>query len=102
VRDAVETVLRLLPDTEPMSFRALVAGVPHRLELVVRFLAVLELYKQGAVDLVQFTSFGDLVVRRLAPGEAVFDAAAIDLDEWDEAPGDEPVDDDGVKAGRRE
>ncbi len=83
VRDAVETVLRLLPDTEPMSFRALVAGVPHRLEFVVRFLAVLELYKQGVVDLVQFTNFGDLVVRRLRAGESVAELGAFDLDEWE-------------------
>ena len=73
VRDAVDTVLRLLPASGAMSFRALVAGVPHRLELVVRFLAVLELYKQGVVDLVQFTNFGDLVVRRLAAGEVALD-----------------------------
>jgi segregation and condensation protein A len=91
VRDAVDTVLRLLPDREPMSFRALVAGVPHRLELVVRFLAVLELYKQGIVDLVQFTNIGDLVVRRLADDEVAPEAAALDLDEWDVAPEPEGI-----------
>jgi segregation and condensation protein A len=82
VRDAVEVVLRLLPETEPMSFRALVAGAPHRLEVIVRFLAVLELYKQGMVDLSQFTNFGELLVRRLADGESVLDVAS--LDDWDE------------------
>ena len=91
VRDAVDTVLRLLPEHEPMSFRALAAGVPHRLELVVRFLAVLELYKQGVVDLVQFTSFGDLVVRRLAAGEDATVLGVVDLDEWDDVePDGEP------------
>jgi segregation and condensation protein A len=83
VRDAVDTVLRLLPQSEPMSFRALTAGVPHRLELVVRFLAVLELYKQGVVDLVQFTNFGELLVRRLRPGEVALDVAS--LDDWNDA-----------------
>jgi segregation and condensation protein A len=86
VRDAVETVLQLLPDTEPVSFRTLVAGVPNRLELVVRFLAVLELYKQGMVDLVQFNNFGDLVVRRLRVGEDVGALAAVHLDDWGEEP----------------
>ncbi|HEX5586460.1 MAG TPA: ScpA family protein [Acidimicrobiia bacterium] len=86
VRDAVDTVLRLLPASEPMSFRSLVAGVDHRLELVVRFLAILELYKQGMVDLVQFNNFGDLVVRRLQANEAAAALGAYDLDEWDEAP----------------
>ena len=84
VRDAVDTMLRLLPDSEPMSFRALVAGVPTRLEFVVRFLAVLELYKQGVIDLVQFTNFGDLTVRRLRPGEVALDAAS--LDDWNDTP----------------
>ena len=49
----------------------------------MRFLAVLELYKQGLVDLVQFTNFGDLVVRRLGPDESVADIGALDLDEWE-------------------
>jgi segregation and condensation protein A len=82
VRDAVESVLRLLPTNEPMSFRALVAGAPHRLEVIVRFLAVLELYKQGMVDLTQFTNFGELMVRRLADGETALDLAS--LDDWGE------------------
>jgi segregation and condensation protein A len=87
VRDAVDVVLRLLPAAEPMSFRALVAGAPHRLEVIVRFLAVLELYKQGVVDIVQFSNFGDLLVRRLADGESVLDVAS--LADWDDEPDDE-------------
>ena len=83
VRDAVDVVLRLLPDAEPMSFRALAAAATSRLELVVRFLAVLELYKQGVVDLVQFTNFGELLVRRLRPGEVALDTAS--LDDWGDA-----------------
>jgi len=87
VRDAVDVVLRLLPAGEAMSFRAITAGAPTRLEVVVRFLAVLELYKQGFVDLEQFTNFGELMVRRLAPGEVVADE--IRLDDWDEPAVDE-------------
>jgi len=34
----------------------------ERLEVIVRFLAVLELYKQGLVDLEQPTRFADLQV----------------------------------------
>jgi segregation and condensation protein A len=91
VRDAVESVLRLLPANEPMSFRALVAGAPHRLEVIVRFLAVLELYKQGMVDLTQFTNFGELMVRRLADGETALDLAS--LDDWGEPAPAAEVDD---------
>ena len=38
--------------------------------MIVRFLAVLELYKQGMVDILQFTNFGELLVRRLQDGES--------------------------------
>jgi len=84
VRDAVESLLRLLPESEPMSFRALVSGAPERLEVIVRFLAVLELYKQGMVDILQFTNFGELLVRRLQVGESALDVAS--LADWDDAP----------------
>jgi segregation and condensation protein A len=68
VRDAIETVLALLPDRGAVRFRDLVAGVDERLEVIVRFLAVLELFKQGIVDLEQPSNFAELVVRPLEPG----------------------------------
>lgn len=63
VRDAVEELVASLPATGPISFRSLTAGLHERLEVIVRFLAVLELFKQGLVELDQATSFGDLEVR---------------------------------------
>ncbi|HET9730982.1 MAG TPA: ScpA family protein [Acidimicrobiia bacterium] len=90
VRDAIETVLALLPDQRPVHFRELTYGVREKLEIIVRFLAVLELYKQGIVDLEQIESFGALVVRPLAPGERV----ALDLtslDEWGDEPAEQEV-----------
>jgi segregation and condensation protein A len=87
VRDAIETVLALLPDRGSMRFRDLAFGANSKLEVIVRFLAVLELFKQGVVDLEQPESFADLVVRPLAPGERVaLDVAS--LAEWgdDDAP----------------
>jgi segregation and condensation protein A len=87
VRDAIETVLALLPSHGRVRFRDLTVGADRKLEVIVRFLAVLELFKQGIVDLEQPESFADLVVRPLAEGERV----ALDLgalDEWgdDDAP----------------
>lgn len=45
------------------SFRELTAGCRHRIEVVVYFLALLELYKLDHVDLEQASSFAELVVR---------------------------------------
>ena len=44
------------------TFRGLTAGIDDRLALVVHFLAVLELVKQGLADVEQATTFGDIVV----------------------------------------
>jgi segregation and condensation protein A len=86
VRDAIDTVLALLPDHGTVEFRELTFGVGEKLEIIVRFLAVLELFKQGVVDLEQVEQFGSIVVRPLAPGERVaLDLAS--LEEW----GDEPT-----------
>jgi segregation and condensation protein A len=62
VTDAVEELLDELPRTGRITFRELTGSLVERLEVVVRFLAVLELYKQGLVDLEQTTSFGALSI----------------------------------------
>ena len=82
VRDAVETILALLPSTGAVRFRDLTLGVNEKLEVIVRFLAILELFKQGVIDLEQSESFSELIVLPLAPGERVeLDLSSIaDLD----------------------
>ena len=62
VTDAVEELLAELPDSGPISFRRLTGGLVDKLDVVVRFLAVLELYKHGLVELDQAGTFGELVV----------------------------------------
>ncbi|MDT0277129.1 segregation and condensation protein A [Blastococcus goldschmidtiae] len=57
-----------------VSFRALTADCTHTLEVVARFLALLELYRQQRVTFEQLTPLGDLHVRwagREPSGEAV-------------------------------
>ena len=61
---------------------SIVGGASERLDVIVRFLAILELYKQGVVDIEQLTNFGDLRIRRLVHGEAALDAASIA--DWDD------------------
>src|SRR5688572_10975845 len=80
VRDAITVVLERLPESAPVTFRELVAGEIERLEVIVRFLALLELYKQGLVDIDQPRTLDDLVVRR-RPGDDGFDLGG--LDDWD-------------------
>jgi segregation and condensation protein A len=62
VAEAVTELLEELPYVGQISFRALPADLVDRLEVVVRFLAVLELFKQGFVDLDQPRTFGDIQI----------------------------------------
>ncbi|MBV8297220.1 MAG: segregation/condensation protein A [Acidimicrobiia bacterium] len=60
VRDALEELATELPRAGSTTFRQLTAGHRERLEIIVRFLAVLELFKRGLVDLDQAGNFGEL------------------------------------------
>lgn len=62
VTDAIGVLLDELPGAGPRSFRSLTEGLVDKVEIVVRFLAVLELFKQGMVELDQIENFGDLTV----------------------------------------
>lgn len=60
VADAVAELVDELPRVGRIGFRALTASLLERLEVVVRFLAILELCKQGLVELDQAERFGDI------------------------------------------
>lgn len=62
VGDAVLELIDELPRLGRITFARLTDGIAARLEVIVRFLALLELYKQGAIDLEQATTFGSLEV----------------------------------------
>jgi segregation and condensation protein A len=62
VADAVAELALRLPRSGPSTFRQLTGHLTSRIEIIVRFLALLELCKQGRVSLDQGHSFGDLAV----------------------------------------
>jgi segregation and condensation protein A len=79
VQDAVEELVDELPRMGRVSFRRLTEELVERLEIVVRFLAVLELFKQGFIDLDQPAAFGDIeIVWVGSPALGVADMAGID------------------------
>lgn len=62
VAEVVEALCSSLPVCSPTTFRALTARAASRMEIVVHFLGLLELYKQGLVDLEQAAIFGELTI----------------------------------------
>lgn len=59
--NAVEARMQEM-DGRPASFRDLVADCEERIQVVVRFLALLELYREGKVELQQASTFGEIEV----------------------------------------
>jgi segregation and condensation protein A len=63
VADAVTELARRLPSMGgKVTFRSLTQHLTSRIEIIVRFLALLELCKQGRISLDQGHTFGDLEV----------------------------------------
>lgn len=61
--EAVETMRGRLEELRAARFRDLVADCDERIQVVVRFLALLELFRDGQVDLAQAATFGEIEVR---------------------------------------
>ena len=57
--EAMTAVERRIEDRRAASFRDLVADCDGRNQVVVRFLALLELYRDGRVELVQGATYGE-------------------------------------------
>jgi segregation and condensation protein A len=82
------------------SFRALTADCASTNEVVARFLALLELYRQQRVVFEQLTPLGELHVRWTGPAPAD-DEPVPDVDDYDgHVPDDEVADPDVDDAER--
>jgi segregation and condensation protein A len=83
VTDAVAELLDELPRARRITFRRLTASLLDRLEVVVRFLALLELFKQGLVDIAQAQAFGDIDIVWIGDEHADEGLALAAIDSYD-------------------
>jgi segregation and condensation protein A len=81
VAEAVAELVGELPRVGQISFRRLTADLVERIEVIVQFLALLELFKQGYVDLEQTDRFGDIEVTWI--GGAGVDAEQVAVDAYE-------------------
>ena len=88
VREQAEIIAGRLRELRRATFRRLTADCAGTYEVVARFLAVLELYREGRVTVDQLTPLGELFVSwSAAPGDQ--DAAPADGAEWDDEDNDD-------------
>jgi segregation and condensation protein A len=90
VSEAVAELLAVPERERATSFRALVASCLTRIDVIVRFLALLELCKMGRVALGQGTTFGDLRISWVAPdtsipsgGRGLGEIAGYEIDDYE-------------------
>jgi segregation and condensation protein A len=62
IREQAAHVVALLRSGEPTSFRQLIAGAAVKGVVIARFLAVLELYRQGSIGYDQIEPLGELTL----------------------------------------
>ncbi len=79
VKDAIVELAGALAAASKLSFRDLCGDRPEPADVVVRFLALLELFKAGAVDLGQADRFGD--IDATWTGEVGAEEVLIELDD---------------------
>lgn len=82
VADAVAELVDELPRAGRITFRRLTSGLVERLEVIVRFLALLELFKQGVIELDQVEQFGEIDVLWTGGLEPVA-AGSIAIDDYE-------------------
>jgi segregation and condensation protein A len=86
VREHAQAVREQLMRLGTASFRTLCADCQSTLEVVARFLALLELFRDGLVGFDQVQALGELTVRWTGTGESA--AGGLNIDEYGE---DEPA-----------
>jgi segregation and condensation protein A len=82
VADALMEMLETLPKLGKVTFRQITEAIHDRIEVVVRFLAILELYKQGRVTLEQSDRFGDIELQWTAGDDTGFEAV-LNIDDYE-------------------
>lgn len=83
VRDQARLIVDRLRRTGALTFRVLAGDSPDRVTTVARFLALLELYREGAVAFEQVAALAELTVRWTGSSEGELDIS----DEFDSPDG---------------
>jgi segregation and condensation protein A len=87
VREQAGLLIARLRRSHTSTFRALTADSPNLLTTVARFLALLELFREGAVGFEQLTPLGELTVRWIGTD----DGELAISDEFDDLASNEPT-----------
>jgi segregation and condensation protein A len=64
VKQKIDSIRNLLKDSKEFSFKNLLSAAKNKTEIIVSFLAILELIKEKTVSVKQMTSFEEMTIAR--------------------------------------
>lgn len=82
VADALAELVDELPRVRRITFRRLTADLVDKIEIIVRFLALLELFKQGYIELDQPARFGEIDIVWVGD-ERPIEVGALAIDDYE-------------------
>lgn len=65
IKEKIAAIYEAFKQVKKMSFRDLLSGAANRTEVIVSFLAILELVKEQKVSVTQPTTFADMILNKL-------------------------------------
>lgn len=63
--DEMERIRTMLGERENVTFKEITSGYKRIIDKIISFLSILELYKKGIIDIIQFEYFGSIVIKRI-------------------------------------
>jgi len=82
VAEAVSGLITTLPATGRTTFRRMVDQLVERLDVIVHFLAILEMYKQGYIEIDQSDKLGDIHIEWTGRGPELGEEA-MQIDDYE-------------------
>ena len=68
IEDMMDRLMERVQKSITMSFKEFSGSAKEKVEVIVSFLAMLELVKQGAIDAAQHQTFADISITNLSAG----------------------------------
>lgn len=63
--EEMDRICNVLDLKESIDFRELTSGYSRIIDKIISFLSILELYKKEVIDIIQFESFGNIIIKKI-------------------------------------
>jgi len=63
--DEMKRISEILAGRESVTFREITSVYSKVIDKIISFLSILELYKKGLIDIMQFENFGNIVIKKI-------------------------------------